>query len=118
MNPDPIVFALANPDPEVAPEEAIKYARIIAIGRSDYPNQINNVLCFPGCSAVRIPHNKRGLDPGRDHPTVVAGVCPDFRFYRRTRIVARSTSPHVCAESASVDAASCGPVGRLAPADG
>jgi malate dehydrogenase (oxaloacetate-decarboxylating) len=48
MNPDPIVFALANPDPEVAPEEALHYARILATGRSDYPNQINNVLCFPG----------------------------------------------------------------------
>ncbi len=48
MNPDPIVFALANPDPEVAPEEALQYVRILATGRSDYPNQINNVLCFPG----------------------------------------------------------------------
>jgi malate dehydrogenase (oxaloacetate-decarboxylating) len=48
MNPDPIVFALANPDPEVAPEEALQYTRILATGRSDYPNQINNVLCFPG----------------------------------------------------------------------
>ncbi len=48
MNPDPIVFAMANPDPEVAPEEALRYARVVATGRSDYPNQINNVLCFPG----------------------------------------------------------------------
>jgi malate dehydrogenase (oxaloacetate-decarboxylating) len=48
MNPDPIIFAMANPDPEVSPEEAGKYARILATGRSDYPNQINNVLCFPG----------------------------------------------------------------------
>jgi malate dehydrogenase (oxaloacetate-decarboxylating) len=48
MNRDPIVFAMANPDPEVAPEEAARYARILATGRSDYPNQINNVLCFPG----------------------------------------------------------------------
>ncbi len=48
MSPDPIVFALANPDPEVAPEEALQYTRILATGRSDYPNQINNVLCFPG----------------------------------------------------------------------
>ncbi len=48
MGPDPIVFAMANPTPEVLPEEAAHYARIIATGRSDYPNQINNVLCFPG----------------------------------------------------------------------
>jgi len=39
---------MANPNPEVTPEEAQKYARIVATGRSDYPNQINNVLCFPG----------------------------------------------------------------------
>ena len=48
MGPDPIVFAMANPTPEVAPEEAGRHARIVATGRSDYPNQINNVLCFPG----------------------------------------------------------------------
>jgi malate dehydrogenase (oxaloacetate-decarboxylating) len=48
MNRDPIVFALANPIPEIMPEEAQPYARIIATGRSDYPNQINNALCFPG----------------------------------------------------------------------
>jgi malate dehydrogenase (oxaloacetate-decarboxylating) len=48
MADDAMVFAMANPTPEVAPEEAEPYARIIATGRSDYPNQINNVLCFPG----------------------------------------------------------------------
>jgi malate dehydrogenase (oxaloacetate-decarboxylating) len=48
MARDPIIFALANPVPEVMPEEAAPYARVIATGRSDYPNQINNVLCFPG----------------------------------------------------------------------
>jgi len=48
MAPDPIVFAMANPTPEVSPEEAAPYTRIMATGRSDYPNQINNVLCFPG----------------------------------------------------------------------
>jgi malate dehydrogenase (oxaloacetate-decarboxylating) len=48
MNPDPIVFAMANPTPEVSPEAAARYVRIMATGRSDYPNQINNVLCFPG----------------------------------------------------------------------
>ena len=48
MNRDAIVFAMANPTPEVMPEEIQGYARIIATGRSDYPNQINNVLAFPG----------------------------------------------------------------------
>jgi malate dehydrogenase (oxaloacetate-decarboxylating) len=48
MNADAMVFAMANPNPEVTPEEAAPYARIVATGRSDYPNQINNVLCFPG----------------------------------------------------------------------
>jgi malate dehydrogenase (oxaloacetate-decarboxylating) len=48
MDPDPIVFAMANPDPEITPEEADGLAKIIATGRSDYPNQINNVLAFPG----------------------------------------------------------------------
>jgi malate dehydrogenase (oxaloacetate-decarboxylating) len=48
MANDPVVFALANPVPEITPEEAAPYAKVIATGRSDYPNQINNVLCFPG----------------------------------------------------------------------
>ena len=48
MAPRPIVFALANPVPEIMPEEAARYAFIVATGRSDYPNQINNVLAFPG----------------------------------------------------------------------
>ena len=48
MAPDSIVFAMANPTPEVPPEELEGVARVIATGRSDYPNQINNVLCFPG----------------------------------------------------------------------
>jgi malate dehydrogenase (oxaloacetate-decarboxylating) len=48
MNRDPIVFALANPTPEIDPAEAAAHVRVMATGRSDYPNQINNVLCFPG----------------------------------------------------------------------
>jgi malate dehydrogenase (oxaloacetate-decarboxylating) len=48
MAPQAVVFALANPDPEVDPAEADKYAAVVASGRSDYPNQINNVLAFPG----------------------------------------------------------------------
>ncbi len=63
MSQDAIVFALANPTPEVMPEEAPPNVRIMATGRSDYPNQINNVLCFPGlfrglldCSARKVLH--------------------------------------------------------------
>ncbi|ABD13102.1 malic enzyme [Frankia casuarinae] len=48
MAPEAIIFAMANPDPEIDPAVAHKYARIVATGRSDYPNQINNVLAFPG----------------------------------------------------------------------
>ncbi|MGI8812859.1 MAG: NAD-dependent malic enzyme [Pyrinomonadaceae bacterium] len=61
MAKDPIIFAMANPVPEIMPEEAGELAAVMATGRSDYPNQINNVLCFPGtfrgalnCRASRI----------------------------------------------------------------
>jgi len=49
MAPNPIIFAMANPDPEITPEEvaAVRSDAIMATGRSDYPNQVNNVLCFP-----------------------------------------------------------------------
>ena len=48
MAPDAIIFALANPNPEIHPDVGRKYARVMATGRSDFPNQINNVLAFPG----------------------------------------------------------------------
>mgnify|MGYP001328641490 CR=1 FL=1 len=61
MAKDAIVFAMANPTPEIMPEDAVDYVAVMATGRSDYPNQINNVLCFPGifrgalnCRASRI----------------------------------------------------------------
>lgn len=61
MAKDAIVFAMANPIPEIMPEDAVDYVAVMATGRSDYPNQINNVLCFPGifrgalnCRASRI----------------------------------------------------------------
>ena len=48
MNRDAMVFAMANPDPEIWPEDVAGHVRVMATGRSDYPNQINNALCFPG----------------------------------------------------------------------
>jgi len=48
MAPNPLVFSLANPTPEVDPIVAARYAAVVATGRSDLPNQINNVLAFPG----------------------------------------------------------------------
>jgi malate dehydrogenase (oxaloacetate-decarboxylating) len=48
MAKDPVIFAMANPEPEIAPEVAMPYCRVMATGRSDYPNQVNNLLAFPG----------------------------------------------------------------------
>jgi len=48
MSRDPVVFALANPEPEIPPEDALPLVKVLATGRSDYPNQINNMLSFPG----------------------------------------------------------------------
>ena len=61
MARDPIVFAMANPTPEIMPDVAAPYVTVMATGRSDYPNQVNNLLAFPGifrgaldCRASRI----------------------------------------------------------------
>ena len=63
MAPDAIVFALANPNPEVVPEEIEGRAAVIATGRSDYPNQINNVLAFPGVFRGALDVRARTIDP-------------------------------------------------------
>jgi malate dehydrogenase (oxaloacetate-decarboxylating) len=64
MNPDPFVFAMANPNPEVRPEEAAPYVRVMATGRSDYPNQINNVLAFPGVFRGALDARATAITPG------------------------------------------------------
>ena len=65
MADDAVVFALANPNPEVHPDIATRHARVVATGRSDYPNQINNVLAFPGIFRgaldVRARHITEGM---------------------------------------------------------
>jgi malate dehydrogenase (oxaloacetate-decarboxylating) len=62
MAKDPIVFAMANPDPEIAPEEVQDVVAVMATGRSDYPNQINNVLAFPGIFRGALDARVRGID--------------------------------------------------------
>ncbi|TMK40693.1 MAG: NAD-dependent malic enzyme, partial [Actinobacteria bacterium] len=62
MNGDAMVFAMANPNPEVPPEEAAPHVRIMATGRSDYPNQINNVLAFPGIFRGTLDVRARTID--------------------------------------------------------
>ncbi|HEY8702083.1 MAG TPA: NADP-dependent malic enzyme [Arthrobacter sp.] len=63
MNRSSIVFALSNPDPEVLPEVASKYAAVVATGRSDFPNQINNVLAFPGIFRGALDAGARRITP-------------------------------------------------------
>jgi len=58
------VFALANPEPEVDPDEAREHAAVIATGRSDYPNQINNVLAFPGVFRGLLDAQSRTITDG------------------------------------------------------
>jgi len=64
MAPDAIVFALANPHPEVHPDVASRHARIVATGRSDFPNQINNVLVFPGIFRGALDVRATGISEG------------------------------------------------------
>ena len=61
MAPGAIIFALANPTPEVDPVVAHRYAAVVATGRSDYPNQINNVLAFPGVFAGAFDAGARAI---------------------------------------------------------
>jgi malate dehydrogenase (oxaloacetate-decarboxylating) len=83
MAKDPIVFAMANPVPEVMPEEAAPYARIIATGRSDYPNQINNVLCFPGLFRGVLDSGAREINEEMKLAAAqaIAGVVPERHLH-------------------------------------
>ncbi len=82
MNEDAMVFAMANPNPEVNPEEAAPYVRIMATGRSDYPNQINNVLCFPGIFRgaldVRAPSITEEMKMAAAH--AIADIVPEHEL--------------------------------------
>ncbi len=78
MNRDAVVFAMANPTPEIMPEEAAPHVRIMATGRSDYPNQINNVLAFPGVFRGALDARATLINDKMKHAAAeaIAGVIP------------------------------------------
>jgi len=82
MADDPIIFAMANPIPEIMPEEALPHARIMATGRSDYPNQINNVLCFPGIFKGALRCRASGISEGMKVAAAhaIANLIPDDKL--------------------------------------
>jgi malate dehydrogenase (oxaloacetate-decarboxylating) len=79
MAKDPIVFAMANPVPEILPELAAPYAAIVASGRSDYPNQINNVLAFPGIFRGALDSHARDINGAMKHAAseAIAACIPE-----------------------------------------
>jgi len=102
MSNDAMVFAMANPNPEVNPEEAAPYVRIMATGRSDYPNQINNVLCFPGIFRgaldVRAPAITEEMKMAAAH--AIAAIVPENELredYIIPSVFNRDVAPAVAA---------------------
>lgn len=107
MNEDAIIFGLSNPDPEVMPDVAARYATVVATGRSDFPNQINNVLAFPGIFRGALDAGARRITGGMKIAAAMAiadlaaeDLTPDF-------IVPSPLDPRVAdAVAAAVAAAS------------
>lgn len=107
MNEDAIIFGLSNPDPEVMPDVAARYASVVATGRSDFPNQINNVLAFPGIFRGALDAGARRITPEMKIAAAMAiadlaaeDLAPDF-------IVPSPLDPRVAdAVAAAVGAAS------------
>ncbi|MDQ3635291.1 MAG: NAD-dependent malic enzyme [Acidobacteriota bacterium] len=83
MAKDPIVFAMANPDPEIYPEDAMNHVSVMATGRSDYPNQINNVLCFPGIfrGALNCRASKINEEMKLAAANAIAGIITDEELH-------------------------------------
>jgi len=106
MARDAIVFAMANPTPEVMPEEISDAVAVVATGRSDYPNQINNVLAFPGVFRgaldVRAASITREMEVAAAH--AIASVIPDDELgpeYIVPSVFNRDVAPRVAAEVAA-----------------
>jgi malate dehydrogenase (oxaloacetate-decarboxylating) len=106
MNPGAMVFAMANPTPEVTPEEAAPYARIVATGRSDYPNQINNVLAFPGIFRGALDTRARRITEEMKIAAAhaIAGIIPEGELredYIIPSVFNRDVAPAVAAAVAA-----------------
>jgi malate dehydrogenase (oxaloacetate-decarboxylating) len=116
-----IVFAMANPNPEIAPEEIEDVAAVVGTGRSDYPNQINNVLAFPGVFRgaldVRATTITREMELAAAH-ALAAVVEPDHleADYVIPSVFDRRVAPAVAAAVSA--AAEAGGVARRRPAAG
>jgi malate dehydrogenase (oxaloacetate-decarboxylating) len=111
MADDSIVFALSNPDPEVHPEIASKYAAIVATGRSDFPNQINNVLAFPGVFRGALDSGARAITENMKLAAAEAIFAVASDDLDRDHIVPSALDPRVAPEVAAA-------VAKAAIADG
>ncbi|MDT8911580.1 NADP-dependent malic enzyme [Amycolatopsis sp. PS_44_ISF1] len=111
MAADPIVFALSNPDPEVHPADAARYAPIVATGRSDFPNQINNVLAFPGVFRGALDAGARAITENMKLAAADAIVAVASDDLGPDRIVPSPLDPRVAPEVAAA-------VAKAATADG
>lgn len=111
MAPDPIVFAMANPDPEIRPEDAEGIAAVMATGRSDFPNQINNVLAFPGIFRGALDAGATTISDGMKQAAAdaIAGAVGD-------RLCAEFIVPSVFEKDVTVEVARR--VAKAAVADG
>ncbi|GLZ38440.1 NADP-dependent malic enzyme [Actinokineospora sp. NBRC 105648] len=111
MGPDAIVFALSNPDPEIHPEVAARHAAIVATGRSDFPNQINNVLAFPGIFRGALDSGARRITERMKLAAADAIVAVAEDDLAADRIVPSALDPRVAPEVAAA-------VARAAKEDG
>jgi malate dehydrogenase (oxaloacetate-decarboxylating) len=101
MRPDSIVFALSNPDPEVHPDVAARHAAIVATGRSDFPNQINNVLAFPGVFRGALDAGARAITENMKLAAADAIVAVAQDDLGPDRIVPSPLDPRVAPEVAA-----------------
>ena len=97
MAPDPLVFAMANPEPEIYPDAAKKAGvKVIATGRSDFPNQINNVLIFPGIFKGALMARAKRITPEMKVAAAyaLAGIIPEKEL-SETNIIPSAFHPGV-----------------------